>query len=58
MGEYTQIALSMLCGQNFEFLNIKPCHMGTAVGGTVVKVLRYNRKVAGSIPGGVIGIFH
>ena len=28
-------------------------------GNTVVKVLRYkNRKVAGSIPDGVIGIFH
>jgi hypothetical protein len=27
-------------------------------GGTVVKVLRSNRKVAGSIPDGVIGIFH
>jgi hypothetical protein len=30
---------------------------GTADGGTVVKVLCYNRKVAGSIPDGVIGIF-
>jgi hypothetical protein len=27
-------------------------------GSTVVKVLRYKSKVAGSIPDGVIGIFH
>ena len=27
-------------------------------GSSVVKVLCYNRKVAGSIPNGVIGIFH
>jgi hypothetical protein len=33
--------------------------MGTADGGTVVKVMCYtNRKVAGSNPDGVIGIFH
>jgi hypothetical protein len=32
---------------------------GTADGGTVVKVLRYkSEEVAGSIPDGVIGIFH
>jgi hypothetical protein len=31
----------------------------TADGGTVVKVLRYNSgKVTGSIPDGVVGIFH
>jgi hypothetical protein len=29
-----------------------------ARGGTVVEALRYNWKVAGSIPDGVIGIFH
>jgi hypothetical protein len=28
-----------------------------ARGGVVVKALRYNRQVAGSIPDGVIGIF-
>jgi hypothetical protein len=32
--------------------------MGTADGGTVVKVLRYESEVAGSIPDGVIWIFH
>jgi hypothetical protein len=30
----------------------------TADGGTVVKVCATNREVAGSIPDGVIGIFH
>jgi hypothetical protein len=32
-------------------------HTGGTRGGVVVKALRYNRQVAGSIPDGVIGIF-
>jgi hypothetical protein len=32
--------------------------LGHADGGAVVEALRYNRKVAGSIRDGVIGIFH
>jgi hypothetical protein len=45
--------------QNFCFTKLY-CLTNTpdALRGAVVEALRYNRKVAGSIPDGVIGIFH
>jgi hypothetical protein len=37
---------------------VLPLHLSAARGKTVVKVYATNRKVAGSNPDGVIGIFH
>jgi hypothetical protein len=41
-----------------RFLDTLYVEGGTADGGTVIKVLCYKSEVAGSIPDGVIGIFH
>jgi hypothetical protein len=41
---------------NYKLLIIM--NRGTADGDTMVKIRATNRKVAGSIPDGVIGIFH
>jgi hypothetical protein len=50
--------LALLYGTVFLLFVIYYVGLGTADGGTVVKVLCSNRKIAGSIPDGVIGIFH
>ena len=42
---------------SYKFVTGRVCQLGDR-GSTVVKVLCTNRKVAGSIPDGVIEIFH
>jgi len=41
----------------FKVISLRTTEQCGDRGGTVVKVCATNRKVAGSIPGGVIGIF-
>jgi hypothetical protein len=42
----------------FPGITLHLCGRAGARNGAVIEALRYNRKVAGSIPVGVIGIFH
>jgi len=59
--KYTHVFHSC-CLKNYEMKEAPKyknyLHVSGDLGSTVVKVLSTNRKVAGSISGGVIGIFH